>query len=78
MVFVGVDQADTTESALTYLKEFKIDYPNGPDNGIVAAYRIQGLPTTMIVNRDGVITDSILSPIDPRNLQDRLDSQLQN
>jgi len=76
VVFVGIDQADTTESALSYLKEYKIDYANGPYNGIVAAYRIQGLPTTMIINRDGVITDSILSPIDPRNLEDRLEAQL--
>ena len=48
------------------LTEFKIDYPNGPDNGMIASYRIQGLPTTIIINRDGNITDAILAAIEPR------------
>jgi cytochrome c biogenesis protein CcmG, thiol:disulfide interchange protein DsbE len=68
VMFIGVDQADKPEAALAYLNEFKINYPNGPDNGIVSTYRVQGLPTTIIINRDGVITDAILAAIEPSDL----------
>src|SRR5258706_6723103 len=49
VVMVGIDQADKPEVSLAYLKEFKIGYANGLDNGIIDAYRVQGLPTTIIV-----------------------------
>jgi cytochrome c biogenesis protein CcmG/thiol:disulfide interchange protein DsbE len=68
-VFVGVAQGDTEANARAYLKEFTITYPNGPDNGIVDAYRVQGLPTTIVISPTGVVTETILAGVEPGKLR---------
>ncbi len=57
VVFIGVDYVDTEPEALAYLKEYGITYPNGPDMGteISQAFRIQGVPETYFLDREGVV-----------------------
>ncbi len=57
VVFIGVDYVDTEPEALAYLEEYGITYPNGPDMGteISQAFRIQGVPETYFLDRDGVV-----------------------
>lgn len=57
VVFLGVDYVDTEPEALAYLSKFDISYPNGPDLGtrISQAFRIQGVPETYFVDREGVL-----------------------
>ncbi|NOY99130.1 MAG: TlpA family protein disulfide reductase [Chloroflexi bacterium] len=57
VVFLGVDYVDTEPEALAYLEEFGITYPNGPDMGtrISQAFRIQGVPETYFLDREGVL-----------------------
>ena len=57
VVFIGVDYVDTEPEALAYLEEYGITYPNGPDMGtkISQAFRIQGVPETYFLDRNGVV-----------------------
>ena len=54
---MGVDYVDTEPEARTYLKKFGITFPNGPDMGtrISQQFRIQGVPETYFVDRQGVL-----------------------
>ena len=64
VVFIGVDYVDTEPEALEYLKQYQITYPNGPDMGtrISQAFRIQGVPETYFLDRDGVVQHVQLGP----------------
>ena len=57
VVFLGVDYVDTETEALGYLNKFNISYPNGPDLGtrISQSFRIQGVPETFIIGKDGTL-----------------------
>ena len=57
VVFLGVDYLDTPPEALTYLETFDVTYPNGPDMGtrIAQAFRMQGVPETYFIDREGVL-----------------------
>ena len=57
VVFLGVDYVDTETEAMGYLNKFNISYPNGPDLGtrISQAFRIQGVPETYIIAKDGTL-----------------------
>lgn len=55
VVFLGVDYVDTEPEALDFLTRFGITYPNGPDlrTKISQMFRIQGVPETYIIDREG-------------------------
>jgi cytochrome c biogenesis protein CcmG/thiol:disulfide interchange protein DsbE len=78
VVFLGVDYVDTEPEALAYIEEFDITYPNGPDLGtrISQLYRIQGVPETFFVAKDGTIRSVKIGPLLPPELEDRLDQLL--
>ena len=64
VVFIGVDYVDTEPEARKYLETYKITYPNGPDMGtkISQAFRIQGVPETYFLDREGVVQHVQLGP----------------
>lgn len=78
VVFVGVDYVDTEPEALAFIEEFDITYPNGPDvkTIISQAYRIQGVPETFFVAKDGTLQGVKIGPLVPPELEDRLDALL--
>ncbi len=78
VVFLGVDYVDTEVEALEYIAEFDITYPNGPDIGtlISQAYRIQGVPETFYIAKDGTIRGVKIGPLVPPELEDRLEAML--
>ncbi len=78
VVFLGVDYVDTEVEALAYIAEFDITYPNGPDIGtlISQAYRIQGVPETFYVAKDGTLRGVKIGPLVPPELEDRLEAML--
>lgn len=65
VIFVGVNWSDTEAKARAYLKEFDITYPNGPDLGrrIGQKYRIQGVPETFFVDRQGNVRRVVIRPL---------------
>ncbi len=78
VVFLGVDYVDTEVEALAYIAEFDITYPNGPDIGTVISqtYRIQGVPETFFVSKDGTLRGVKIGPAYPPELEDRIEPLL--
>ena len=64
VVFLGVDYVDTEPEARVYLKKFGITYANGPDlaTSISQYFRIQGVPETYFIDRDGVLHYAQIGP----------------
>ncbi len=78
MVFVGVDYVDTDKEAMAFIQEFNVTYPNGPDIGTEAAraFRIQGVPETYFVGKDGQLYGNHIGPIDAPTLSAKIDQVL--
>ncbi|MBN2470077.1 MAG: TlpA family protein disulfide reductase [Anaerolineae bacterium] len=78
VMLVGVDYVDNTQDALGYINEFGITYPNGPDLGtrISDAYRIQGVPETFVVGKDGNVFQFIYAGVSARDLANIIDRAL--
>lgn len=76
--FVGVDYADTEKEALAYIDEFDITYFNGPDIGtrISQAYRMDGVPETYFVAKNGELRGTKIGPLSPPELDQRIDELL--
>lgn len=75
VVLLGVDYVDTESAAREYLKRFDVTYPNGPDEGtlISQTYRIQGVPETFFINRNGEIVNLKIGPLKWDELATQLD-----
>src|SRR3990172_5584103 len=78
VMFLGVDYVDTESEALAYISEFQITYPNGPDTGtrISQAFRIQAVPETFFIGKDGRLRGVKVGPLAPPELEERLDPLL--
>jgi cytochrome c biogenesis protein CcmG, thiol:disulfide interchange protein DsbE len=58
VIFLGVDYVDTEPEARAYMKEFNMNYPNGPDMGTRISQifnRNLGVPETYVVDQQGVL-----------------------
>ena len=79
VVFLGVDWTDIEGDALNYLKRFGITYANGPDlqTRIGPRYRISGVPETYVIDRDGNVQFTKISPITVAELSGVIDRLLQ-
>lgn len=58
VVLIGVDYVDTPEGAFTYMRKFKITFPNAPDlqSSISSILnRNMGVPETYFIDREGVL-----------------------
>lgn len=78
VMFLGVDYVDTEREARAYLAEFDITYPTGPDTGtrISQAFRIQGVPETYFIAKDGSLRGVKVGPLVPPELERWLDPLL--
>ncbi len=78
VVFVGVAYTDTERGALAFIKQYNVTYPNGLDIGtrISATYRIQGVPETFFINRQGNIVQFVKAPMEESDLSAVLDRML--
>jgi thiol-disulfide isomerase/thioredoxin len=63
--FVGIDIRDESDSALSFMQQFNVDYPSlsDPDDEIALDFRSTvppaDIPTTLVIDRDGRIADRI-------------------
>lgn len=57
VLFVGIDVQDPEDDALAFVAEFGITYPSVVDmrGEMEVAYRIQGVPETFVIGKDGNI-----------------------
>ena len=61
---IGVDVNDGRHAALRFMRAFGVGYPimADPDSTIARRYRVVGIPTTMVIDRDGRIAARLLGP----------------
>lgn len=65
IVFLGVDiEQDTWDEALAFVEEFGITYPAVRDSKgeIAEKYQMFGLPTTVFIDKDGIIRSKFVGP----------------
>ena len=64
VAFIGIDYIDTESNGLSFIKQYSITYPNGPDLGsrISQIFNIQGVPETYIFDRQGHLAFKQLGP----------------
>ena len=76
--FVGINLKDSQANARSFLEEFDITYPNGPDpyGRISRAYRVYGLPETFVIAREGRIVDRFIGAVTAEKLRASLDRAL--
>jgi thiol-disulfide isomerase/thioredoxin len=76
--FVGVNIQDGKANATAYIQEFKVLYPSLFDPPALTATRLQAvaLPTTFILDRDGVVAFQLTGKTTPPILAARLDALL--
>jgi cytochrome c biogenesis protein CcmG/thiol:disulfide interchange protein DsbE len=58
VVFLGVDYVDTEPEARSYMTDFNITYPNGPDMGTRISQifnRNLGVPETYVIDQQGIL-----------------------
>ncbi len=78
VVFIGVDYVDTEKEALAYIEEFGITYFNGPDLGtrISQDYRMDGVPETYYVAKNGELRGVKIGPLAPPELDEKIEELL--
>ena len=78
-MFIGVGQGETRERGEAYLREYSISYPNvgDTDNRLTRAFGVQGLPTTFIIDRGGMIRDVLYAAVEAETLRDKIEAAMQ-
>lgn len=78
VVFIGVDYVDTEKEALAYIEEFGITYFNGRDLGtrISQDYRMDGVPETYYVAKNGELRGVKIGPLAPPELDEKIEELL--
>lgn len=64
VLFLGVAWSDTEKAARGYMEEYGITYFNGPDlkHRITDAYRMEAVPETYVIDRNGIISATMIGP----------------
>jgi cytochrome c biogenesis protein CcmG/thiol:disulfide interchange protein DsbE len=77
VIFVGVNVMDSRGDAEAFLEQFDITFPNGPDESdIYLRYGATGTPETFFINRDSVIVEKFMGPLDAEQLSASVDELL--
>lgn len=73
-----MDYVDTEKEALAYIEEFDLTFYNGSDIGtrISRDYRIQGVPETFFVGKDGTLRGVKIGPLVAPELDIRIEELL--
>lgn len=73
--FLGIDTRDQTDDAAAFTQGFGITYPNAVDasGSLAGPYRIQGLPTTLILDPAGQIVYRFEGRLDETILRSALE-----
>jgi peroxiredoxin len=68
--FVGVIVQDTEADGRRFIREAGFTFPSGFDTDLTVtrAFRLVGMPLTIIIGRDGRIADRITGPMSEEDL----------
>lgn len=78
VVFLGVAYQDHQADSLSFLKQFNVTYPCGPDAGGTAAtdYGVTGVPETVLIDSHGIVVHHYTGAVDDGTLSKALQSLL--
>jgi cytochrome c biogenesis protein CcmG/thiol:disulfide interchange protein DsbE len=71
---LGVDLMEKEDQVLQFLGEVGVHFPSAidPVGDVARRYRALGLPTTFLIDREGVIRDVRVGPLTEQMLEERL------
>ena len=71
VAFVGVNVKDTRSNALAFMTRYGISYPNGADTygRIARTYFVRGYPETLVLGKDGVVSQRYVGAVDEEQLR---------
>ena len=76
VAFVGVDTGDDLDDGRAFVDKYGLDYPIvfDPDGRIGGAWGVDGIPTTVFLDADGVERDRIVGATDKAGFEQALQS----
>ena len=79
VVFLGIDWLDNEADARNYLNKFDISFANGPDlqTKIGPTYRLSGVPETYVLDKQGNVRFTKISPVSTAELATWFEQLLQ-
>ncbi|MDQ6776249.1 MAG: TlpA family protein disulfide reductase [Actinomycetota bacterium] len=62
VIFIGLDMQDATTDSQTFMRHYRIDYPNirDPSNDVARSYGATGVPETFFISAQGRIVGHII------------------
>ncbi len=78
VVFLGIATQDTEEDAKKFIEKHGLTFPTGLDRDqkITDLYGVMGVPTTFIIDREGIIRYTHLGAVTEELLKDELEKLL--
>jgi cytochrome c biogenesis protein CcmG, thiol:disulfide interchange protein DsbE len=75
---LGVDVQERESDVVVFLKDVGVTFPSAIDRTgeVVLAYRANALPTTVFIDREGIVRDVHVGPLTAEMLDERLDRLL--
>jgi peroxiredoxin len=64
LVVLAVDIRESPKQVARFMKEFRLSFPPllDTDGEVAARYRVQGIPTTVLIDRGGRIVGTVVGP----------------
>jgi thiol-disulfide isomerase/thioredoxin len=71
---IAVDVQEREQDVLAFLREVDVSFPSAVDRvgDVVRAYRANALPTTFLIDRQGLVRDVHVGPLTDQMLEQRL------
>ncbi len=78
VLFLGLDMLDVTSDAQTFMRHYRVDYPNirDPGNDVPHSYGATGVPETFFISARGRIVGHISGVSDSRQLTEGIRAAL--
>lgn len=79
VLFLGLNQQDARTDALTFIREFGLDYPNVKDPSKETSRRwgVTGIPETFFITARGDIVSHVIGTVSDEQLRDGVDAARQ-
>ncbi len=80
VLMLGVNWIDIPETALGFIEQYGISYPNGTDIGgaFHRAYNVEAPPETFVIDQNGIVQATILGSVTYDQLASILDNLLES
>jgi peroxiredoxin len=74
--FLGVTYLDPLPESQAFIQRFGIPYPNGQDEGMIKAFGVELVPTTLVIDRQGMIRARFDTTVGEVELSAQIESAL--